>query len=247
MPLVESEAIILRSRPFGEADKLVSFLSRARGRLRGLAPSARRSRRRFGAALELLSHVRMWFFEREPRELVRLSQCELIEAYWDTRGDYARGLALSQAAELAELLLPEREPSDKAFRLLLATLEGFKQREGFWLPLTYFQLWSVRLAGWLPALDSCGRCRRRLGEEPAYVSIDRGLVVCRRCRRPGLRQLSAQSRADALAMLASPLRKLPAEGWDRRRAAELGRYLLDVIEYHSEKKLTTRELLDEEA
>ena len=247
MPLVESEAIILRSRPFGEADKLVSFLSRASGRLRGLAPSARRSRRRFGAALEPLSHVRLWFFEREASELVRLSQSELLEAYWETRGDYQRSLALGQVVELAELLLPERERSDKAFRLMLATLEGFKKGETLWLSLTYFQLWMTRLAGWLPALDACARCRRTLGDEPAYVSIDRGLLVCRRCRRPGLRQMSAQSRTDALAMLASPLRKLPGEGWDRRRAKELGRYLLDVIEYHSEKKLATRELLDEEA
>ena len=224
MPLVESDAIILRSRAFGEADKLVSFFCRGHGRLRGLAPSARRSRRRFGAALEPLSHVRLWFYEREASELVRLSQSELVEGYWETRGELERSLALGQVVELAELLLPEREPADSAFRLLLAVLEGFKKEETLWLPLTYFPLWMTRLAGWLPALDACSRCRR-----------------------PGLRQISPASRADALAMLASPLRKLPAEGWDRRRARELGRYLLDVIEYHSEKKLTTRELLDEEA
>lgn len=247
MPLVESDAIILRSRAYGEADKLVSFFCRGRGRLRGLAPSARRSRRRFGAALEPLSHVRLWFYERETSELVRLSQAELVEANWETRGELERSLALGQVVELAELLLPEREPADRAFRLLLAVLEGFKRGESLWLPLTYFQLWMTRLAGWLPALDTCGGCRRPLGEEPAYASIERGLLVCRRCRRSGLRQISPASRADALAMLGNPLRKLPVEGWDRRRVRELGRYLLDVIEYHSEKKLTTRELLDEKA
>lgn len=243
MPLVESEAIILRSRPFGEADKLVSFVSRLRGRLRGVAPSARRSRRRFGAALEPLSHVRLWFYEREERELVRLTQGELIEAYWETRGDYERTVALNQVVELAGRLLPEREPSDRAFRLLLATLEGFRRLDSIWLPLTYYQLWSVRLAGWLPDLETCGRCRRELGEEPGYASPERGLLFCRRCRPRGAgRQISAASRGEALAMLASPLRKLSAEGWDRRRAAELREYLLDVVEYHSEGKLATRGL-----
>jgi len=245
MPLVESEAIILRSRAYGEADKLVSFMSRARGRLRGVAPSARRSRRRFGAALEPMSHVRLWFFEREERELVRLSQSELIESYWETRGDYERSLALNQVAELGELLWPEHEPSDKAFRLLLTTLEGFKRLEPVWLPLTYFQVWSVRLAGWLPDLEKCGRCARALGgEDAAFASPERGQFVCRGCRRPGQRQITAASRGDAVAMLASPLWKLPAEGWDRRRAADLRTYLLDVIEYHGERKLATRELLN---
>lgn len=247
MPLAESEAVILRSRAFGEADKLVSFFSRTHGRLRGIAPHARRSRRRFGAALEPLSYVRLWFFEREQQELVRLSESELIESFWATGGDYQRSVALNQVTELAELLWPEREPSDKAFRLLLAALEGLKGSESVWLPLTYFQLWSVRLAGWLPALDHCHTCGRRLEDESSYTSPAQGKLACRKCRRPGLRLLSAQSRRDALAMLANPLAKLSAEGWDQRRAAELQGYLLDVIEYHGERKLVTRELLHAKA
>lgn len=245
MPLVESEAIILRSSPFGEADKLVSFFSRALGRLRGIAPSARRSRRRFGAALEPLSYVRLWFFERENRELVRLSQSELIDSFWNARDSYERSVALSQVTELAERLLPEREASDKAFRLLLATLEAFQRTDSVWLPLTYFQLWSVRLAGWLPALDRCARCQKPLGTEAAYASPGRGQVVCRRCRRPGMRVLASSSRRDAQEVLAHPLRKLSPEGWNRRRTAELQAFLLDLVEYHSEAKLATRELLHE--
>ena len=147
MPLVESEAVILRSSNFGEADKLVSFFSRTLGRLRGVAPNARRSRRRFGAALEPLSHVRLWFFERERDDLVRLSESELIEPFYDARGDYERSVALNQVAELSDLLLPEREPAERSFRLLLAVLRGFQQAESVWLPLTYFQLWMARLAG----------------------------------------------------------------------------------------------------
>lgn len=247
MPLLDSEAVILRTRPLSEADKWVSFLSRSFGRLRGVAPNARRSRRRFGPALEPLSHVRLWFFEREGHELVRLSESELIEAYWDARGDYSRSLALNQVAELSELLLPEREPSDKAFRLLLMTLEVFKKSENVWLPLTYFQLWMVRLAGWLPTFEHCARCGNSLGDESAYAHPALGRVACPRCRQPGMRLLSAAARASAREMLAQPLGRLSAEGCDRKRAAELQNYLLDVIEAHSERKLVTRELQHEEA
>lgn len=245
MPLLDSEAVILRARPFGEADKWISFFSRRLGRLRGIAPSARRSRRRFGAALEPLSHVRLWFFDREGQELVRLSESELIQAYWDSRGDYERTLALNQITELAELMLPEREASDRAFRLLLMTLEALKQFESIWLPLTYFQLWMVRLAGWLPAFDACFRCRNPLDNGPTYASPVSGRVACKRCRQPGMRLLGPQTRASALEMLAQPLSRLSSEGWSRQRAAELQNYLLDSIEAHSEHKLVTRELLHE--
>ena len=247
MPLLDSEAVILRARPFGEADKLISFFSRSLGRLRGIAPSARRSRRRFGAALEPLSHVRLWFFDREGQELVRLSESELIQAYWDSRGDYGRTLALNQISELAELMLPEREASDRAFRLLLMTLEALKQSDSIWLPLTYFQLWMVRLAGWLPAFDACFRCHNSFHDGPTYASPVNGRVACGRCRQPGMRLLGPQTRLSALEMLAQPLSRLSSEGWTRQRAAELQDYLLDSIETHSEHKLVTRELLHENA
>ena len=84
MPVHESEAIILQSYPLGEADRLVSFFSRTMGRVRGVAAGARRTKSRFGSTLERLSHVRIWFFERPSRELVRINQCELVESFLDT-------------------------------------------------------------------------------------------------------------------------------------------------------------------
>ncbi len=247
MPALDSEAVILRARSFGEADKWISFFSRAFGRLCGIAPNARRSRRRFGAALEPLSHVRLWFFDREGHELVRLSESELIEAYWDARGDYGRTLALNQIAELTELMAPEREASERIFRLLLMTLDSLKKSDSVWLSLTYFQLWMVRLSGWLPAFDSCFRCRKPLDDGPAYANPVHGKVACRRCRLPGMRLLGLAARHDAAEMLAQPLTRLASQPWDRLRAAELQNYLLDSIEAHCEHKLVTRELLHENA
>src|SRR5580693_754845 len=119
MPVRESKAIILRSFPLGEGDRLVSFLSRSEGRLRGVASGARRPKSRFSSSLEPLSYVRIWFYERETRDLVRISQCELIESFWDSQRDYVAGLILSLASEVTEIILGEHEAADANFRLLL--------------------------------------------------------------------------------------------------------------------------------
>jgi len=79
MPARETEAIILKTFPLGEADRLVSFLGRASGRVRGVAAGARRIKNRYGSTLEVLSHVQIWYVERETRELVRIQQADLLE------------------------------------------------------------------------------------------------------------------------------------------------------------------------
>ena len=244
MPLLDSEAIILHSAPLGEADKLVSFLARGFGRLRGVAPGARRPRSRFGAGLELLSHVRLSFFDRAHRDLVRLSQCELIQPFWQGSPDYAHTLALSHLAELCERLLPEREPSERTFRLLLMVLDAIKSRPDIWLGLLYFQLWMVRLAGFLPALERCNHCQREFADEPCYLGLGTGGALCRRCRKPGMRALAAASRTLAQQLLAQPLTHFAATASDKTSTQELRNYLLDVVEHHTETQLATRELLD---
>ena len=100
MPVRETEAIILRTYPLREADKIVSFFSREGGRIRGVARNARRSVKRFGASLERLSHVRVRYFEQEARDLVRLESCELLQSFFETQSDYAAGVAFSYIAEV---------------------------------------------------------------------------------------------------------------------------------------------------
>src|SRR5258708_6561224 len=80
MPARETEAIILKTFPLGEADRLVSFLGRTSGRVRGVAAGARRLKNRYGSTLEILSHVQIWYVEKETRDLVRIRQCELLES-----------------------------------------------------------------------------------------------------------------------------------------------------------------------
>ncbi|MGC1171107.1 MAG: DNA repair protein RecO, partial [Candidatus Acidiferrales bacterium] len=127
MPTHESEAIVLQTYPLGEADRLVSFLSRSMGRVRGVASGARRTKSKFGSTLERLSHIHIWFYERQNRELVRINQCELVESFLDAFRDYGSGVALAVLSEVTETVLPDHEPADANFRLLLLTAQTIKK------------------------------------------------------------------------------------------------------------------------
>lgn len=250
MPLRESEAIILQHYALGEADWLVSFLTRTMGRVRGVAAGARRPKSRFGSTLERLSHVRIWFFERENRELVRVSQSEMIESFIDVFRDYSSSIALSIFSEVSEAVLPEREALDANFRLLLLAAKTVKRTLQPELPLAYFALWTVKLGGWLPPLDRCGRCGNALLEgASAYFSSSGSVVVCGKCRTPGMRVVSPAALALARRMLSERLDRVvesPA-GVAGRAARELTDAMLDVIERQIDRKLKSRELLEQPA
>src|SRR6202161_2162434 len=245
MPLRESEAIVLQSYPLGEADRLVSFLTRSIGRIRGVASGARRTKTRFGSTLERLSHVRVWFFEKETRSLVRISQCELIESFLDAFKDYESGVGLAIISEVTETVLPDREASDANFRLLLLTAQAVK-RTGKWeVPLAYFALWTVKLGGWLPPLDVCSRCGTVLtSNEPAYFSRSSSALFCAKCRKPGLRVIPATALVAARKMLAQRLDKFTHGEISDFAARELTDIALDVIERQIDRKLKSRELLE---
>jgi len=248
MPLHESEAIILQSYSLGESDRLVSFLSRNMGRVRGVAAGARRTKSRFGSTLERLTHVRLWFFEKETRDLVRINQSELIESFLDAFSDFPSSVALSIFSEVTEAVLPEHEPSDANFRLLLLAAQAIKRTLRPELPLAYFSLWTVKLAGWLPALHACARCGRAIAAgEPAYFSRGASAILCGRCRTPGLRVLSSAALAAARAMLTEKLDRLSEEIVAPRAARELTDVMLDVIESQIDRKLVSRELLESPA
>lgn len=246
MPLHESEAIVLQSYSLGESDRLVSFLSRSMGRVRGAASGARRTKSRFGSTLERLSHIRIWFFEKETRDLVRINQTELIESFLDAFSDFASSVALSIFCEVTEAVLPEHEPSDANFRLLLLAAQAVKRTCRPELPLAYFTLWTVKLAGWLPSLSSCSRCGRAIAEA-AYFSRGASAIFCQRCRTPGLRAFSPAAHAAARVMLSEKLDRLSEENISPRAARELSDVMLDVIENQIDRRLVSRELLESPA
>jgi DNA repair protein RecO (recombination protein O) len=240
----QSEALILRTYPFHEADLLVTFFTRAEGKVRGVAKAAKKSKRRFGGALEPLTHVTAHWEEKEKQELVRLDSCDIISSPLTAEMTYARVVALSYVAEVIDQLLPDREPNDDIFRLTLAVVNHLRA-ESIWMPLTYFDLWIVRLNGLLPDLHECVVCGSALNGSRAYFHPLADGLLCANDRRLASTEISADSRALAAEMFRSSLdrlRSVPA--WPRQRAADLRRFLAQRIERHIEKKLVTAAMLE---
>ncbi|HUL14399.1 MAG TPA: DNA repair protein RecO [Terriglobales bacterium] len=244
MPARETEAIILRTFPLGEADRLVSFLGRTTGRMRGVASGARRLKNRYGSTLELLSHVQMWFVERETRELVRIQQCDLLESFHKAQSDYGLSTGLAVVSEIVERVLPEHESAESMFRLVLLTAREVERRADWALPLAYFTFWTVKLGGWLPAFDRCASCGSALGRQPGFHWNSGPGIYCGKCQRPGMRQFLHQSRELAESFSAKRLDQMELPAEKKSALQELREAALNWIEYHTEKKLPTRELLE---
>jgi len=244
MPARETEAIILKTFPLGEADRLVSFLGRTSGRLRGVAAGARRIKNRYGSTLELLSHVQIWFVERETRDLVRIQQAELLESFHKAQSDYGLSTGLATVSEVAEQVLPEREVNEAMFRLVLLTAREVDRRGTTALALSYFAFWTVRLAGWLPRFDVCAQCGKPFGKGIGYQDRFHPGLYDAEHRRPGMKPVTSEARELAevfarqrLDQLDEALTTLP--GVDELREAGL-----NWVEHYTERKLASRALLE---
>jgi DNA repair protein RecO (recombination protein O) len=244
MPARETEAIILKTFPLGEADRLVSFLGRSSGRMRGVAAGARRIKNRYGSTLELLAHVQLWYVERETRELVRIQQAELLESFHKAQSDYALSTNLALVSETIERVLPEHEQNEPMFRLILLTVRELERRGNGALPVSYFAFWTVRLAGWLPRFDVCAECGKPFGKQPAYQASRHPGLLCEEHRRSGMKPVSSEARHLAEIFTRERLDKLDAALGAQPWAKELREAALNWIEHHTERKLGTRELLE---
>ena len=150
MPLYTAEALILRTYKLGEADRIVVFLTRDRGKKRGVAPNARNSRKRFGAALEPLTEVRMAYFEKERRELVGLNYAEPIRSPLSAPSPEA--LCYSHYfAELIDEWAADADVDERLFRLGTAALEALVSGAPVEALARYFECWLLRLQGVYPA------------------------------------------------------------------------------------------------
>jgi DNA repair protein RecO (recombination protein O) len=243
MPLKESEALVLRTYPFREADLLVTLFTRNEGKIRGAARAAKKSRRRFGGALEPLTYVKVTWEDRERQELSRLDACEVLDSPLTSQVSYARAVALGHVAELLDELLPDREASDAVFRLAVTVVKQLRGDE-IWLPVTYFELWMARLMGYLPELSECISCGRPLNASRAFFHALADGVMCAEDKRLASSELSPESRMLATQMLRVPLSAMQAAGSAALNAADLRKFLLQTLERHIEKKLVTRGMLE---
>lgn len=242
MALRESEAIVLRTYSLREADLLVTLFTRLEGKVHGVARSAKKSRRRFGGALEPLTYVRAFYDVRERQELARLDSCDVLESPLASEVSYARAVALGHVAELLDELLPDHEANDAIFRLTLSVLHVLTGPE-IWMPITYFELWMTRLVGFLPELNECVVCGRNLNGSRAYFHALADGLMCTDDKRLASSELSPESRVLAGQMFRAPVDALLGEPWPKAQGADLRRFAIQILQRHIEKKLVTAGML----
>ena len=146
MPLYTTDALILRSYALGESDRLVVFLTRDRGKKRGVAKNARQSRRRFGGALEPLTCGRVGYMERERRDLVRIDYVEPTRSPLSAADGEALGY-VGYFAELIDEWAPESDPNESLFRLGASMVEAMATGVPIDPLARYFEHWLMRLQG----------------------------------------------------------------------------------------------------
>ncbi len=251
MPLYKTEALILRTYKLGEADRIVVFLTRDRGKKRGVANGARRPRSRFAGALEPLTRVGVTYYEREQRDLVRLSyaesQCSPLLA--------SRPDALSHVGYFAELIdewAQESDPNERLYRLGTSTLDALAAGVPTAPVARYFEYWLLRLQGVYPPHVACHRCGAALDDEAGGACLEPGAHVftCHGCSgRGGRAEPGVTLSKEALSFLASagllPPQDLSAVPFAGRVDRELESIHRALMRLHLEKELrSTRVLRD---
>jgi DNA repair protein RecO (recombination protein O) len=178
MSLYTSDALILRTYTLGESDRIVVFLTRDRGKKRGVARNARQSRRRFGGALEPLTCGRVGYVERERRDLVSLNYVEPIRSPLAARDAHALGY-VGYFAELIDEWAPDGDPNEALYRLGAATIEAMAAGVPIDPLARYFEFWLLRLQGVYaadPRLSNEARTFLQAAREVGPCGLDRVAV-----------------------------------------------------------------------
>jgi DNA repair protein RecO (recombination protein O) len=214
--------------------------------VRGVAKGARRLRSRFGASLEPFTEVQITYYQNESKDLVELSSCEIVQS------NFAAGISserLGVIHYLAELLIeftPVHEPNELVYRLVNATVEALKQVDDAQLvALTrYFEIWLLKLAGFLADMKSCGDCGRAFAESETIWLDNEGQPHCRTCCDGAGDALIATTRQTLQAMLKQAPQKFLTTHTDAVTLQSLGGITIRLIHRVLERELKSYELLD---
>lgn len=192
MSLYETEALVLRTYNLAEADKIVVCLTRSHGLVRGVAKGSRRLKNRFGAALEPFTIINLSYFQKENQELASFGQTEILSSHFNLSSDAETYAAMCYMSELVIDFSPPHQPNEKLFRMVKACIDAIAASPSdLQTILRYFEVWILKLEGFLPDIRRCGECGESFAEKGIpFLSSDLTLR-CRGCSHGGGTALSA--------------------------------------------------------
>ena len=239
------EAIVLRHYPLSESDRIVVFYTREHGKLRAVADGIKKPKSRLAGTLEPFNHVRVEFWFREGKDLGRIRGAELITAFPGKTMDLRQICACSYFAEIVSEITPENQANNALFRLLLASMKAVAAMLPTVALIRYFEIWALRLNGFLPDYSRCPVCGKSVIEEGFFAWIESGEARCRACAKGIGLYVSAKS-VDML----EKMMKLPPEGFmihtfEQTTASELERFVQRLLGFHLERQLKSWPMLQE--
>jgi DNA repair protein RecO (recombination protein O) len=181
MPLVKTPAITLKSRKWGEADRIVTFYAKHLGKIRAVARGARRPKSRMAAALEPLTLSDLNLFEKPGDTLYRVSQVDLVEPFLRFREDLTMMAAAARMANVVSAVTPDGDPDPHLFDTLEQGLRSLVASDDSALTALLFQIRLLGLTGFRPQTDHCAGCgKTKVIQEPQFSPASGGLV-CAAC------------------------------------------------------------------
>jgi DNA repair protein RecO (recombination protein O) len=243
MPVYTSEALILRTYKLGEADRIVVFLTRDRGKKRGVAKGARRVRSKFIGALEPMTRAGVAYYEREQRDLVRINYVETTRSPLSPSSGDALG-HVGYFAELIDEWAPEAHADERLYRLGSSMTDAIAGGAAIEPLARYFEYWILRLQGVYPALGACPGCGEPLGGGAVMPPRD-DIFVCRTCAPVGGASVGVEAMRFLKAAGATAPDRLESLPLGNRAARELEAVHRRLLSLHLEKDLKSARVLRE--
>jgi DNA repair protein RecO (recombination protein O) len=243
MPVYTSEALILRTYKLGESDRIVVFLTRDRGKKRGVAKGARKAKSKFIGSLEPMTRAGVAYYEREQRDLVRINYVELTRSPLSA----ATGEALGHVGYFAELIdewAPEAHADERLYRLGSSMTDAIASGVPVEALTRYFEYWILRLQGVYPALGGCPGCGEPLGGGAVMPQRD-DIFVCRTCAPAGGSSVGVEAMGFLKAAGATAPDRLESLPLGDRAARELEAVHRRLLNLHLEKDLKSARVLRE--
>ncbi|WNG18628.1 DNA repair protein RecO [Cystobacter fuscus] len=234
------EALVLSTVDYGEADRLVTLLTREHGKLTAFAAGARKSKRRFAGALEPYMRLRVQLVETRGAT-VRLDSADIVAGYYAARADLPLIARALYAVELCRELTRDHEPHPELFALLEGYLHKLDAKEAGPTSLLAFELSALAHAGLMPRFDSCSLCGGAPGARPRFDQAHGG-AVCEACagRARDAVAISPELLSGLRALQDGERTPLPAELRARARA------LLNLfISHHLGRRLKSVDFMDQ--
>ena len=248
MPVHQSEALILRTYKLGEADRIVVFLTKDRGKKRGVAKGARRPRSRFTGALEPLTRADVAYYERELRDLVRINYVEPLRSPLSASDDVRSDVTLGHVGYFAELIdewAPEAHADERLYRLGASVIEALSTGAPVDRLARYFEYWLLRLQGVYPSVTACPACVKSL-DNGAVMAPREHVYVCRGCApAAGGTPISPEALRFLKAAAASAPDRLTPLTLSASASRELETAHCRLINLHLEKELKSTRVLRE--